>query len=128
MIGSTRQVSVYAFGAPADLRKGFDGLSGLVINDLGQDPLSGDLFLFVNRAQTLAKVLVWDGTGLCVYSKRLEQGRFACLWRQPDEERLHLTMSELALFLEGSKLVGKIRLSPPPFVSRKSAVKRAGMY
>jgi len=121
VIGSTRQMSVYAFGSPADLRKGFDGLSGLVTGDLEQDPLSGDLFLFVNRAQTLAKVLVWDGTGLCVYSKRLEQGRFACLWRQPEEGRLRLTMSELTLFLEGSKLVGKMSLSPPHFVTKKVA-------
>ena len=119
MIGSTRQVAVYAFGAPTDLRKGFDGLSGLVTGELDQDPLSGDLFLFVNRAQTLAKVLVWDGTGLCVYSKRLEQGRFACLWRQPEQDRLRLTMSELTLFLEGSKLVGKMRLSPPLFSLKK---------
>ena len=115
MIGSTREVSVYAFGAPTDLRKGFDGLSGLVAGELGQDPLSGDLFLFVNRALTLTKVLMWDGTGLCVYSKRLEQGRFACLWRRPEQERLRLTMSELSLFLEGSKLVGKISLSPPQY-------------
>ncbi len=93
MIGSTRRVSLYAFGAPADLRKGFDGLPGLVTGELDQDPLSGDLFLFVNRAQTLAKVLVWDGTGLCVYSKRLEQGRFACLWREREEDRLRLTMT-----------------------------------
>lgn len=119
MIGSTRQVSVYAFGAPTDLRKGFDGLSGLVTGELDQDPLSGDLFLFVNRAQTLAKVLVWDGTGLCVYCKRLEQGRFACLWREREEDRLRLTMSELTLFLEGSKLIGKMRLSPPLFVRKK---------
>lgn len=121
MIGSTRQLAVYAFGAPADLRKGFDGLSGLVTGELAQDPLSGDLFLFVNRAQTLAKVLVWDGTGLCVYSKRLEQGRFACLWRQPEEGRLQLTMSELALFLEGSKLVGRMSLSPPHFAVKTVA-------
>ncbi len=121
MIGSTRRVSVYAFGAPADLRKGLDGLSGLVTGELDQDPLSGDLFLFVNRAQTLAKVLVWDGTGLCVYSKRLEQGRFACLWREREEDRLRLTMSELTLFLEGSKLIGKMRLSPPLFVREKVA-------
>ena len=66
MIGSTRQVRVFAFGAPADLRKGFDGLSGLVARELEGDPLSGDLFVFVNRSQTLAKVLLWDGTGLCV--------------------------------------------------------------
>ena len=121
MIGSTRQVAVYAFGAPTDLRKGFDGLSGLVTVELNQDPLSGDMFLFVNRTQTLAKVLVWDGTGLCVYSKRLEQGRFACLWRRPEEGRLRLTTSELALFLEGSKLVGKMILSPPLFTQKKVA-------
>ena len=121
MIGSTRQVGVYAYGAPADLRKGFDGLSGLVTRELGRNPLSGDLFLFVNRARTLAKVLVWDGTGLCIYSKRLEQGRFACLWRSPEQARLKLTMSELSLFLEGSTLVGKMDLSPPIFVRKKVA-------
>lgn len=121
MIGSTRQVGVWAYGGPADLRKGFDGLSGLVTRELGRNPLSGDLFLFVNRARTLAKVLVWDGTGLCIYSKRLEQGRFACLWRAPGEARLRLTMSELSLFLEGSKLVGKMELSPPIF-TRKNVV------
>lgn len=121
MIGSTRQVGVYAYGAPADLRKGFDGLSGLVSRELGGNPLSGDLFLFVNRARTLAKVLVWDGTGLCIYSKRLEQGRFACLWRAPEQARLRLTMSELSLFLEGSTLVGTVELSPPIFSPKKVA-------
>ena len=119
MIGTTRQVGVYAYGAPADLRKGFDGLSGLVTEELRFDPLSGDLFLFVNRARTLAKVLLWDGTGLCIYAKRLERGRFACLWRSPEQARLRLTMSELALFLEGSKLVGKIELSPPIFLRKR---------
>jgi transposase len=122
VIVSTRQICVYAFGSPADLRKGFDGLSGLVTGELDEDPLSGDLFLFVNRAQTLAKVLMWDGTGLCVYSKRLEQGRFACLWRQPEQSRLRLTLSELSLFLEGSKLVGRMSLSPPSFMRRKVSI------
>lgn len=61
MIGSTRQLSVYAYGAPVDMRKGFDGLSSLVERELGRDPLSGDLFLFVSRTRRLAKVLLWDG-------------------------------------------------------------------
>ena len=56
MIGSTRQVSVFAFGAPADLRKGFDGLTSLVTRELQRDPLSGDLYLFVNRTRQRAKV------------------------------------------------------------------------
>lgn len=125
MIGSTRQVGAFAYGGPTDLRKGFDGLSALVSRELGRDPLSGDLFLFVNRSRTLAKVLLWDGTGLCIYSKRLELGRFACLWRSPEQGRLRLTMSELALFLEGSKLVGKVELSPPVFLQKTLANRAA---
>jgi transposase len=84
VIGSTRQVAVWAYGAPADLRKGFDGLSALVSQRLGQDPLSGDCYLFANRTRKRAKVLLWDGTGLCIYAKRLERGRFACLWRDAE--------------------------------------------
>ena len=100
MIGSTRQVAVYAYGAPVDMRKGFDGLSALVTDDLGRDPLAGDFYVFTNRKRRRAKVLLWDGTGLCIYAKRLEQGRFACLWRAPSSSvPLRLTMSELQLFL-----------------------------
>ena len=116
MIGSTRQVAVFAYGEPADMRKGFDGLSALVSEGLGHDPLSGDLFVFLNRSRTRAKVLMWDGTGLCVYAKRLERGRFACLWREKGASSLRLTMSELQLFLEGSTLVGRVALSPAAFV------------
>jgi transposase len=114
MIGSTRQVAVWAFGAPVDLRKGFDGLAALVRGALGRDPLSGDLFVFVNGSRRRAKVLLWDGTGLCIYAKRLERGRFACLWRASEGGSLRLTVSELALFLEGSTLVGRVALSPAP--------------
>ena len=116
MIGSTRQVTVWAYGAPADLRKGFDGLSELVSQRLAHDPLSGDCYLFVNATRKRAKVLLWDGTGLCIYAKRLEQGRFACLWREAEARVVRLTMSEPQLFLEGSTLVGRVTLSPPPFV------------
>jgi transposase len=128
MIGSTRQVAVWAYGAPADLRKGFDGLSALVRQGLGQDPLSGDGYLFVNATRKRAKVLLWDGTGLCIYAKRLERGRFACLWRDATAAVVRLTMSELQLFLEGSALVGRITLSPTPFViedTQKRLARRA---
>ena len=116
MIGSTRQITVWAYGGPADLRKGFDGLSGLVSQGLRHDPLSGDCYLFVNATRKRAKVLVWDGTGLCIYAKRLERGRFACLWRETEARVVRLTMSEPQLFLEGSTLVGRVPLSPAPFV------------
>lgn len=112
MIGSTRALRVFAYPRPTDLRCGFDGLSALVVSGLGRDPLSGDCFLFTNRTRTRAKVLLYDGTGLCLYHKRLEGGRFACLWAGPTSSALELTISELALFLEGSRAVGRIALSP----------------
>jgi len=109
VIGSTRSVRVFAYAWPADMRKGFDGLYGLVKGHLKADPLSGDLYLFVASNRKRAKVLLWDGTGLCLYAKRLEKGRFAQVWGDPPIE---LTMAELQLFLEGSSLVGKVRVSP----------------
>ncbi len=113
MIGSTRNLRVFAYAQPADLRKGFDGLYGIVTSELSRDPLDGDCFLFVNRARSRAKVLLWDGTGLCIYMKRLEQNRFACLWDAArPKASVELTMSELALFLEGSEMVGRVSLSP----------------
>lgn len=115
MIGSTRKLVVYAYSEPADMRKGFDGLSALVSSGLKRDPLSGEVYVFVARDRKRAKVLHWDGTGLCIYAKRLERGCFASLWRHPGSDALRLTMNELQLFLEGSRLVGKMSLSPPPF-------------
>ena len=110
---NSRRVKVWAYTTPADLRKGFDGLSALVREELGRDPLSGDLFLFVSRNRIRAKVLHWDGTGLCLYAKRLEKGKFACLWSMEASDPVRLTTTELSIFLDGSKLVGKISLSPP---------------
>lgn len=113
MIGSTRNVRVWAHAAPTDLRKGYNGLYGLVREKMELDPLSGDMFLFVNRRRTSCKVLMYDGTGLCLYCKRLEQGRFARLWREQVDGHIVLTQSELSLFLEGSQQVGYLELSPP---------------
>jgi transposase len=119
MIWNSRSVRVFARGAPTDLRKGFDGLSALVRESLAQDPTSGDLFLFVSRNRLRAKVLLWDGTGLCVFAKRLEEGRFAALWERDDGRQIELTQAELELFLEGCRLVGKISLSPPKIDSKR---------
>ena len=96
------------------MRKQYDSLAALVTQEMRCDLLSGDLYLFTNRNRTRAKVLMFDGTGLCIFQKRLEQGRFARLWRSRAENSLQMTGSELALFLEGSTLAGVLRLSPPP--------------
>lgn len=115
MIGSTRQVRVFAYGRPADMRRGFDGLFALVTQEMGRDVLAGDMYLFVNKTRRRAKVLLWDGTGLCIYAKRLERGRFTAPWAREGSVPLEMTTSELSLFLEGSKLAGRMALSPAPF-------------
>lgn len=124
MIGSTRQLRVFAFDEPVDMRRGFDGLHALVTQSLGRDVLQGDVFLFVSRTRKRAKALFWDGTGLCIYAKRLEQGRFAAPWAKESTGPMEMTMSELALFLEGSTAIGKLRLSPVPFVLGTAAAGR----
>jgi transposase len=71
MITLPRTIRVWAHGHPTDLRKGYNGLVGIVTKELREDPLNGDLFLFVSRRRTGCKVLLWDGTGLCIFMKRL---------------------------------------------------------
>lgn len=114
MLGSTRNIVVYASPTPTDMRKGYDGLFALARDTIQEDPLSGHLFLFVAKNRKRAKVLLWDGTGLCIYQKRLERGRFVAPWQRVSGT-LSMTTSELALFLEGSKAV-RDRLSPAAFL------------
>jgi len=100
MFGLGPATKIYIAVEGVDMRKGFDGLYGLVRDRLGQDPLSGHLFLFANRARNRLKVLVWDGSGLWVCAKRLEKGRF----RWPEAEGRHsVTMrsEELAMLVNG---------------------------
>jgi transposase len=108
-----RRVTVYAHRAPTDMRKGFDSLCALVTEQVARDPLNGDVYLFLSRDRIRAKVLHFDGTGLCLYVKRLERGRFAALWREASADPVTLTVSELDLFLDGSALVGRVTLTPP---------------
>lgn len=120
-----RRVTVYAYAQPVDMRKGFDGLSALVTAGLQRDPLNGDVYIFLSRDRVRAKVLHWDGTGLCIYAKRLERGRFARLWRDENDSPVTLTISELDLFLEGSTMVGRVALSPPALTQFSLASDRA---
>ena len=122
MISIPRTVRVWAHRAPVDLRKGYNGLIGIVKQRLGHDVLEGDLFLFVNRKRTGCKVLLWDGTGLCIFMKRLERGRFADLSGETGERAVRLSTSELALFIEGCTLIGKKSLSPAVITRNELAV------
>lgn len=100
MFGLGLATKIYVAVEAVDMRKGFEGLYGLVRDQLGADPLSGHLFLFSNRTRTRLKALVWDGSGLWVCAKRLEKGRF----RWPKAEgRNSVTMrsEELAMLVNG---------------------------
>lgn len=115
MIGTTRRLTVHAYGQPCDMRKSFDTLSALVAGAMKRELLSGDVFLFVGKNRRRAKALFFDGTGLCLFAKRLEKGHFAPLWQRAREgQSVELTLSELALFFEGSQLVGRAALAPAP--------------
>ena len=80
------------------MRKSFDGLLALVKHALFEDPLSGSLFLFVNRKRTYVKAIYWDRTGYCLFAKRLERGRFSLPGSSATEE---LTEQTLQLVLDG---------------------------
>jgi transposase len=92
-----------ALGA-TDMRKRFEGLAGLVRAQLGDEPLSGHLFVFSNAARTRVKILFWDGSGLWVCGKRLERGRFCWPTLEQGKEpgaKLRLSNAELAMLLGG---------------------------
>jgi transposase len=101
MFGLSAAVRVYLATKPADMRKSFDGLFALA-SGLALDPLSGHLFVFVNKRRDRIKVLYWDRDGLAVWAKRLERGTF----RLPaaGADRLEMTTAELAALLAGIDL------------------------
>ena len=95
---------IYLCTTPADMRKGFDSLAALVKDFLGQDPLSGHLFLFIGRARDRLKILYWDADGFALWYKRLEEGTFRLPAASPDAASMELKASELAMLLEGIDL------------------------
>ena len=92
-------IRVPVYGKPVDMRKSYDGLYTLTRQALGCDPLSGELFVFINRRGTQIKVLYWDRTGFCLWAKRLERGSFVSNWEQFPTRPMDWT--GLKLLLEG---------------------------
>jgi hypothetical protein len=78
MLSFTGALRVFVALEPCDMRKGFDGLSGMVASKLNEDLQSGALFVFTNRSHTRLKIICWDGSGLWLITKRLEKGTFSC--------------------------------------------------
>jgi transposase len=100
------QIRVHLYGAPCDMRRSFDGLQAMVRQGLGADPLDGSLYTFINRRATLMRVLYFDRSGFCIWSKRLESGRFVSNWSEVRTREMD--WMTLKLMLEGIE-VGRRR-------------------
>jgi transposase len=90
----------YLYGQPTDMRCGMYSLAGLVANTLQQNPLSGDIFIFIGKRGNQIRLLQWDKDGYAMYSKRLEMGTF----ERPSSGKPELNAQELRLILEGIRL------------------------
>ena len=98
-------VRIYVAAAPCDLRRGCDGLSALTRSVIGADPMSGHLFVFLNRRRDRIKLLAWDRTGFVVVYKRLERGTFRLpMAPRAGQQHVDLDAGELLLMLEGLDL------------------------
>lgn len=101
MILMPRAMKVYVATQPVRLNRSFDGLSAAVRCVLQRDPLSGHLFVFLNRRRTMAKLLVWTRGGFTIVHKRLEQGTFARVFEETSEACVEIDVHELSMLLEG---------------------------
>ena len=103
---------VFMAVAPVDMRRSFSGLCAIITETLGANPIGGDLFLFRGKRSDRVKAIMWDRTGLAIWYKRLERGKYK--WPSPDAVSMELTEQELALLLDGVDFTRIRRL--PPFV------------
>lgn len=99
MLSIPTGMAIYLYTQPTDMRKGFDGLSGIVREQFAADPLDGSLFLFVNRRRDRIKILHWDGTG---YWLLLEAGTFEIIESQ--DACVQIDSTQLAMLLDGVPL------------------------
>ncbi len=104
MFTITAHFKFYLYAQATDMRKSFDGLCGLVTSALRRDPLSGDVYVFVNRRRDRMKLLVWDRSGFWIFYKRLEQGSFQLPHPLAEHPSLELPYDELMMILEGIDL------------------------
>jgi transposase len=99
VIGPTAAVRVMMATRPVDFRKGVDGLAALVREVMGADPFSGTVYVFRAKRADRVKLVFWDGTGVCLFAKRIEEGQFR--WPKVQDGVVRLTAAELQALLEG---------------------------
>jgi len=103
MLSIPATVPMFLYTRPTDMRKGFDGLSGIVRGEFAADPLNGSLFLFINRRRNRLKILHWDGSGYWLYYKLLEAGTFEVI--ASSDKCVRIDSTQLAMLLGGVSLV-----------------------
>ena len=101
---SVSSAHYFLFREPTDMRKSFDGLCGLVSGRLGQNPRSGDVFIFINKKRTLAKLLRWEPGGFVLFYKRLESGTFELPLSKSTGLSQTMEYSQLAMMVDGFSL------------------------
>ena len=101
MFSLTSSLHYYLYSESTDMRKGFDGLSGLVQNELKRNPHSGDVFVFVNKRCDSMKLLRWEKGGYILYYKRLEQGTFEMPLKQEYIVSNEIQWPQLMMMIEG---------------------------
>jgi transposase len=94
----------FLYSADTNMRQSFDSLSGIVRNELHQDPLGGDIFIFFNRRRNQIKLLLWERDGFSIYYKRLEKGTYELPQMGADSGSVKLQSHELLLILQGISL------------------------
>ena len=105
MLSVSPVVKIFVYGQAADLRRGYDGLAAIVQESMEEDPLSGSLFVFVNKRGNRIKLLYWDETGYAIWMKRLEVGSFELPQVEDGASpRVQVTPSQLSLILDGIEL------------------------
>ena len=104
MLHLSSQCRYYLYEGHADMRKGFDGLCGLVLAGMRRKIMMGDIFVFINRPATHVKLLQWEGDGFALYYKRLERGTFERPAGIYDNATMTISSEQLSLILQGISL------------------------
>lgn len=108
MIGLTDRHQYFVYVPACDMRKGFDGLSGVVMQYMERDPTDGSVYMFMNRRRDRMKMLVWEQGGFMLYYKRLEQGTFD-LPKENREGKIELSWETLIFMIRGIKMEKIVR-------------------
>ena len=109
MFGLSTEQRYLLYSDPTDMRKSFDGLSGLIQNNLGRTPGAGEVFVFINKRRDKIKLLHWSGAGFVLYYKRLEEGTFELA--EYDEKALSISLSytQMVMLIDGLSIKNVVR-------------------